>query len=1105
MESWDTIVSSIREPALQLVLVLLVVACLLWAWLSRRKRERRTVLHVAESVMAKMCSHRWERKVKRLVQTLYLPGRQSSIVLFAFATLILILGWVRRLGMGDPIALPWDFRSNSAGSVAGDVLVGIATALFALSIFMAEALRDSGRDDTGRVLLKASWIYPVTVAVLGALLLLFFLDASSPIAVILIISVGFLVIRAFHVVIGLLINRTRLRAGRLALLSDRLKEFLEQSILQRIAHNLYLKELGATANLEYNPFVADRDKDKWYAVRAWEDGRVADIDLDALRRLDDGIGKQLPTDLPPPKELGASAAVGGSSENRPEGERSGRIGVILGERLTKGETALLYVRKRPDGREDDRRNVEALAKRVVIVGPRKAKPSDEREEYGDLYTQSVKAIREGDERGLEFAAEAYGEAVALFLEGISQCGAGYAAAEDAAKELYGMGGGWASLETPVSDVASLVEVVAEYGDRHAAREIVGIAYHYASMAIEKRDLYVLERAFTVMAHACWASLKFRNGTGPTTDMLFDRSWRYLTEIARYRIVKGIEEGEKEETVRFNHQAMEAVLRTYQRLIRTAVQHRRQDRLEELLKHTEFIPSDLIRELVSDKQEREFAQRTQIEADKKNEAQLALIDAKILSLRDLARAVHEMLLALAGYQLEAWARTRTGASVQLQKQLAEQLLLVLPRDRIGLTEAYLSARSIDRQDAWRWSQWEMEEKMDGHVHAIQTDDKLDLAYAVAMLRSLETGQRVVDEALPPTLDLAYLVEKADGALVRLFQEIERDKEVWKELVSEDQLARIGEVLAALRTAAAEYRKQEERDIADRAPDDSKLQDFRGQLVDMFLSSVTIRALFREFARSKRSKIIFQDDAKALGISTLYPKEAFFKDWHVHYMQFGRDFGRTLATGEDRELLESIANAIPNRIRASSGPELAEIILRETRALVTPSTKGRVIALLGGMLRLEHGPFEIEMHTPAWRLRTDQDEYSRIAGFEGVVSVGRRRVPVFRITGRERPKLVLMKLPSFGVLVEKELSGGSGWEDAMAVEGLLVRIRDLNQHDELRARILGQSDDWPGSTTAEREDYLRRQVVIDVRVGSIIEAKKPEGVVIECEAPPEGSTT
>jgi hypothetical protein len=322
------------------------------------------------------------------------------------------------------------------------------------------------------------------------------------------------------------------------------------------------------------------------------------------------------------------------------------------------------------------------------------------------------------------------------------------------------------------------------------------------------------------------------------------------------------------------------------------------------------------------------------------------------------------------------------------------------------------------------------------------------------------------------ELASDIRREGGAVKGALQEVKDNVARWQEVLPDLNEAVVSRVDTFLNSLAESYDAHEQRTIAAGTISDAKVASFLENVVERRNKAGVARNLFKRHGLVTAPVEEFGAGTVALGISQIFPKEAFFDDWYAHWVDLGGTFGEGLAHAEDSQVFEQLANNCAPRGALHSLDQLVEHVEalsreqgRQPRGLIVLASSG-----LTADLRV----WDNDAFIPAWKLGGRKDA----PGFVGALKVGSDEVHMYELA-YQKGKFVLAGAPrEMGTLVLTDLHPGQAFEGASARDGLLCRVVDLNANDARRAAIMGADPDWL-QVEPNKEAYLRKTVVIDVR--------------------------
>ena len=129
---------------------------------DRYKTNREELLtYKLKQELKKSCKQEDHSSVKLYFEQLYLPSWQSVLFVLIIGAILFFLAHITKLGIIFD-SLKYIDGNHYQNLIA--IHAGIGAIIFALLIFIAESLRDDETKDRARVLLKESFLFPLTVA-----------------------------------------------------------------------------------------------------------------------------------------------------------------------------------------------------------------------------------------------------------------------------------------------------------------------------------------------------------------------------------------------------------------------------------------------------------------------------------------------------------------------------------------------------------------------------------------------------------------------------------------------------------------------------------------------------------------------------------------------------------------------------------------------------------------------------------------------------------------------------------------------------------------------------------------------------------------------------
>lgn len=262
------------------ILGVVILFFIFYIWKQYKKRQKNLLTFKLKKELDKSCKQKGGSIVKTYLEQLYLPSWFSVISVIIVAAAIFLITHIEKLAI---VSLPLKFDESNHYQNLIAIHAGIGAIIFALLIFIAESLRDDETKDRARVLLKESFLFPLTVAELLGFFI--FIWGNVNIWAILVpFIVALLTIASLWRLLLILLSKSRFAEKRLQLLKDRIKRSINLAISERFGNTILLQSLGeGKIELDYNPFPMDAEdninRQPFYSDKT---GVITNIRLDKL-------------------------------------------------------------------------------------------------------------------------------------------------------------------------------------------------------------------------------------------------------------------------------------------------------------------------------------------------------------------------------------------------------------------------------------------------------------------------------------------------------------------------------------------------------------------------------------------------------------------------------------------------------------------------------------------------------------------------------------------------------------------------------------------------------------------------------------------------------
>lgn len=1015
---------------------------------------------------------------KQWIEQIYIPSWSSFLIIILGLIPFVLLShskWALSLQI-----LNFSESNHYQNLIA--VHAGIGAIIFALLIFVAESLRDDETKDRARVLLKESFLFPLTVAEI--LVFFNFLWGDVNIwSVVPIVGVGLFTLWSLSRLILVLLSKYRFQQKRLQLLKDRVKRSIDLAIDERFGNNALLGLLGeGKIELSYMPSIIGEESD-YVVFSSKKFGVVTDIRIDKLEQ----IGREIEAEA---NKNGFSFYSEKARPATPDIANQETPTSVSTTRYKHDDHRYLLKRYKSEITEDDKRllgvhknvvtdpkvieRLQHLTEEAFVIGHSDNFSEEIKAELIGLNDQFISAILEKKIGEVEAFSRAYIQLAEAFLEMLNACGGGYTP-EQAKKERSAFFGGWSEIQWLQNSVRELLQKASESDDKDIIADVGFLPKAIAIRAIKNGDHYLFQEFISFSPHLYWLSLEKSNGA--VKDFMIDRSWRYLKEVAEIYVESKLKKKDVNEDELEQYKGFAIfILLVFQRLVKAAFDHGDSESFSKFV--YEF--SRLYRHFDPEEEHptvEHLRLNLQHVADASQKEKL-LLEIKAKEKREAIGAEIKLKKAQSLFGIAAWAfyKYRNNQTDQALKGFYDTIKAHLPSSLDALTNVYTSSRDFESEDFWGWDSWAMEGLPEGEAHFIDVHSKLDHLYCVKALQILESKNdpAIQEIVLPHSRSIAFLAEE-NSELGKILTDIESNKESWSFELSENAIKKVGALKNLLKSAK---RAQENADIEYLKQvelSDNKIREFISDFIKSFYEAATLRAVVALKGNmsdlSKTDKL--NERIEFWGFNQIDDKAVFIENWHVHYPSWGAEYGRSLGTSENERVFSQFVDSL-TEAKTNGAEFLTTIkdILSETK-LKDPA----LIGVIGWQLEYETLR-NSGVYVDKWRQDTDRLGYENMEAYTGYIKIDQQKIPVFRTHLRKqqlRNYLILTSLKDVGEWVQYPPL--QKIEDRVDQKDIFrIRISDLNKENIIRNDLISKNPDWL-QTHEDKEGYLRQKVLIN----------------------------
>ena len=304
------------------------------------------------------------------------------------------------------------------------------------------------------------------------------------------------------------------------------------------------------------------------------------------------------------------------------------------------------------------------------------------------------------------------------------------------------------------------------------------------------------------------------------------------------------------------------------------------------------------------------------------------------------------------------------------------------------------------------------------------------------------------------------------LVRTLDDIKTNPENWQFILKDNAINKV-DALKTLLTKAKEAQEQKEVELKkEQAISQKRVQEFKKEVLKTFYEGANMRDIFEKHFNAYEDKTNDKTDKKdRFGINIVDDKASFFDEWHVHYVGWGENYGRDLASGENSYLLDDIAK------------NCTEISKEEFEATLVKIENSDDIVIFATNIAFWRFFEDSKNFKPKWHRDIEQLE---VKGFGGWYNFNGKLIPVFETYHQKIDKQILILNKSkVGRLFQ--LSPLNKEEKAESIEDIFyMDIQAFSESDELMEGFIKKPPEWLkeiGDEQKQRE-HLRERVRIQI---------------------------
>ncbi len=248
---------------------------------------------------------------------------------------------------------------------------------------------------------------------------------------------------------------------------------------------------------------------------------------------------------------------------------------------------------------------------------------------------------------------------------------------------------------------------------------------------------------------------------------------------------------------------------------------------------------------------------------------------------------------------------------------------------------------------------------------------------------------------------------------------------------------------------------------------KIEEFKEDFLKSFYESASLRDIFINYLklyedRTREEKV---NQKQRFEINIVDDKAAFFDEWHIHYAEWGKNYGRSLAFSENSYLFDAIAKSCE------------EISKEEFENTLSKFKNTDDIVIFAANIAFWLFFKNCKNFKPKWYRNVKQLD---IKSFEGWYEFNGKFIPIFKIYHQNIEKQILiLNRNKIGRIIQLSPLN-EGENESLVRDIFYINIQAFSENKKLMEYFIKKSPEWLkkiGDEQKQRE-YLQKRVLIQI---------------------------
>jgi hypothetical protein len=949
---------------------------------------------------------------------------------------------------------------------AGIALVFVPFTIFAVSL---SSRRTESTINTAEVLLKNSFIFPITVCVLTLLTSFSVVKRAATAQILVSITLLFAIFVIFKLW-QILLDDERISTAAANLQQDKIRRAIGLAIDQRLGRNL-LSSLLAGHPIEYGS-VRSSVGGGFFEIFARREGFVRDINVSRLfdfARDLEAAANESGFSFGQLKSVGTSAVPAGDvmtettvTELTPDRRRY--VLKLFGDEVTTRSLGLISFHRQLVPNPQKRQDLKECGLKIFTIKAGNNYSNRVERYLGLIKDEAIAAIKDRRTAYLATLLGILGKVATTFADEMKKAIGGHSY-QSAMIESQGIFGGWDEMKWISRHLREIHHQGCRSDDIFVAKLVAAAPLQIAFSLISYRDALIFDQ-FTSFLSSLYDAVGDANVKDTQIKaLLFSTCVGYARDIGNVGIAIEIERWENTDVdfERLGSFASIMLLR-YLELLKCAYDRDRLDHFREFLQgmngllephgahwqmgaagrlggaHPPILKEDHER-LEQERRNREHTTRVWDTTGKQRQEALFVVGSYILE--------------------RSLSDSRANAYLDAVDSVFD------------ISAAQLSEVYSRNDDSEAHQIWERAFYAEGPF-GVSRNSRIDyFLYLLLKFNHAHGEQHFLDMRV--SQEPAFVSELGvPGPATALLQDFEENRERWANRIPDAWLPTIPKLRQVFARAVAKRRKSEEDEIIHAPIDAEYIRQFRERFVNEFEKDALLRSLFRKYgAYSDEHTAHSPCEVPKWGISTLDWKRAYTAATHKEFSNWPENYAQKLASAESESAFRQILGELPE-FDLSGFKDLDSRLEAIVKELLNRNLRPTVF-LVSWQSVLGTVDQELSCFKPTWRIPKSRNQGW---GMTGEIPVGNRLVPVFSVSNTDVDPNLACALVLPGSFTWRQLSPLDAVDDAGDCRTYFhIPILNLSSQSSEREKIIADDPAWLRNQT-DKDRYLSLRVWLKI---------------------------